>query len=350
MIRLLIVDDSAFVRYALARMAQTDTTIEIVGTARDGIEAIAKIHELKPDVVTMDVEMPRMTGLQALQQIMAEIPTPVIMVSSLTGPGATATVRALELGAVDFFLKSSQANPLGSSAMAEELVSKVKMAAATGKHALTRLSHLTELPARPKHSRTRRPGTPRRLVIIASSTGGPRALHQVVPMLPEDLPAAVLIVQHMPAGFTRTLADRLNEISKITVREGENFAELTEGTALLAPGGHHMVIGSANSIYLNEEPSIFGLRPAADITMFSAAPEFGRNSITAVLTGMGSDGTKGAAALRARGGTVIAQEASTCIVYGMPASIVEAGLADYIIPLQDIAQKITSLCAGEEEG
>ena len=350
MIKLLVVDDSAFVRYSLARMAQTDSSIEIVGTARDGVEALEQIKQLKPDVVTMDVEMPRMNGLQALQQVMADTPTPVIMVSSLTGPGATATIRALELGAVDFFQKISSSNPLGSTNSAQELVAKIKLAASLGKNKLAILSSGHEMPVINRRTTPKRAGAPRHLVIIASSTGGPRALNQVVPLLPEDLPAAVLIVQHMPAGFTKTLAERLNEVSHIPVHEAENLCELVEGTALLAPGGYHMVLGRNNKIFLNQEPSIFGLRPAADITMFSVAPEMGKISITAVLTGMGSDGTKGAAALKARGGRVIAQEESTCVVYGMPASIVEAGLADHIVPLQDVAEKITAMCHGNGEG
>jgi two-component system chemotaxis response regulator CheB len=344
MIKLLIVDDSAFVRYAIARMVKSESGIEIVGTARDGLEALDKIKELKPDVITMDVEMPRMSGLQALERVMAESPTSVIMVSSLTGPGATATIRALELGAVDFFLKASSANPLGTSGSPEELISKIKMAASLDKQAVANLSIMGKLVARTKPVNRPNSGIPRQVVIIASSTGGPRALYQVVPELPEDLPAAVLIVQHMPAGFTKTLADRLDETSHISIKEAEDGSVFSEGTALLAPGGFHMVLGNRNNVCLNQTPSVLGLRPAADVTMLSMAKAYGKKAVVVVLTGMGSDGTNGAAAIKAEGGIIIAQEASTCVVYGMPASVVQAGLANYIVPLPQVAETITRIC------
>ncbi|MFB3820291.1 MAG: chemotaxis response regulator protein-glutamate methylesterase [Candidatus Methylomirabilales bacterium] len=348
MIRLLVVDDSAFVRYAIARMVATDPEIEVAGVARSGVEAIAKTKELHPDVLTLDVEMPEMDGLTALRHIMAEAPTPVVMVSSLTSEGAQATIRALELGAVDFFLKSTSSNPLGSGNSPGELISKIRIAAALGKTGLGRLQLPYRASARHKGAKPASGGSPRRLVVIASSTGGPRTLHQVVPALPAGLPAAVLIVQHMPAGFTKTLAERLDELSEINVREAAPGVPLAEGTAFLAPGGYHMVVDAHGVVDLNRDPAVLGLRPAADVTMLSVAPFFGRMTVAAVLTGMGSDGTKGCAAIKAAGGRVLAQDEATSVVYGMPRSVVEAGLADKVVPLPDVAGEIAALCALEE--
>jgi two-component system chemotaxis response regulator CheB len=330
-------------------MIKSDGGIEIVGIARDGLEALDKIKELKPDVITMDVEMPRMNGLEALERIMVENPTPVIMVSSLTGPGAASTIQALESGAVDFFLKASSANPLGTSGSPEELISKIKMAGSLEKRALAHLMLRKTRTVRPKTAVKQTGGIPRQLVFIASSTGGPRALYQVVPELPADLPAAVLIVQHMPAGFTKTLADRLDELSNISVKEAENGSVFSEGTALLAPGGFHMVLGDHNNVRLNQNPSVLGLRPAADITMASLARAYGRKTVVAVLTGMGSDGTNGSSAIKAEGGIIIAQEGSTCVVNGMPGSVVNAGLANHIVPLNHIAEEITKICRARAE-
>ena len=344
MIRLLVVDDSAFARCAILRLVSACPEIEIVGFSHDGIEALEQVKKLKPDVITLDVEMPRMSGLEALETIMAEVPTPVVMASSMTGRGTKTTIRALEIGAVDFFLKASIANPVGSCGCQNELITKIKLAAKVDKASLKRGPARQESPLRARRLIPRHTSSPRKVVVIASSTGGPGALYQIIPRLPEDLPAALIVIQHMPAGFTRSLAERLNELSLVSVREAEPDVLLKEGQVLMAPGSYHMMVEAGDKISINQNLPVLGLRPAADVTMPSVARWYEGSSIGVVLTGMGSDGTNGAASIKASGGKVVAQDEATCVVYGMPRSVVESGLADKIVPLSQIAEEIVALC------
>ncbi len=339
-IKVLIVDDSAFARFAISRQLQADPDIEVAGFAHDGAEALEKIPILKPDVVTLDVEMPRVDGLTALRHIMSTCPTPVVMLSSLTGEGTKATIKALELGAVDFFLKTSATTPAGTYGEDNGLKAKVKMAASVNVSTLNMV--VSQQPTRVKTQERprRRPGIPSKLAVIGSSTGGPRALYQVIPALPADTPAAILIVQHMPPGFTGPLADRLNQVSEIDVKEAEMGDVLALGQAFIAPGGYHMVIKKNGVIDLNLNPPVCGVRPSIDVTMESVALAFGALSVGVVLTGMGYDGTNGTSSIKEAGGKVIAEDESTCVVYGMPKSVASAGNADRIVPLPQIAAEL----------
>lgn len=346
-VRVLVVDDSAFMRKVLTELLQSDPGITVVGTARDGADGVAKSLRLTPNVITLDIEMPKLDGYGALREIMAQRPTPVVMVSSLTQEGAAATIRALALGAVDFVAKPSGAISLNMHVTRDELVAKVK-AAATATPRYRRV--LGDLPAIKRGSRavTARPaepiGTlPRQLVVIGSSTGGPGALHQVVPRLPGDLNAAVLIVQHMPPGFTRSLAQRLDEISAIPVKEAAEGDRVQTGRVLIAPGGFHMTVDPGGSIRLNQEPTLHGVRPAVDKTFESVIPIWTHSMIGVILTGMGYDGAKGMVAIKKNGGRTIAEDASTCVVYGMPKVVVEMGAADMVLPVHEIADAIARL-------
>lgn len=343
MVTVLIVDDSAFARLSITKQLSADPGIEIIGYAADGIEALEKVEELKPDVVTLDVEMPRMEGLEALARIMSENPTPVVMLSSLTGKGTEITVRALELGAIDFFLKVSRATGAGFYGLDNTLNAKVKLAAAIGGARLRMAARRREAPPRPKKPPGQLLTVPKKAVVIGSSTGGPGALYEVIPSLPADIPAAVLLVQHMPPVFTKSLADRLNELSHIQVKEAEQGDVLRPGLALLAPGNYHMEVKMDRKIAVNQKPPVLGLRPSVDITMLSASLAYGPSTIGVVLTGMGSDGTKGAASIKAVGGKIAAQDEATCVVYGMPRSVAESGYADRVVPLTEMADEIMKM-------
>jgi two-component system chemotaxis response regulator CheB len=337
MIRVLVVDDSAFARQALIRMLKTDPGIEVVGMAADGHEAVEKTRSLEPDVVTLDVQMPRMGGLEALEQIMREHPVPVLLLSSLTQEGGEITLRGLELGAMDFVDKSSVQGSMNLLSLAEELKSKI--------HALAGV--------RPSQLRSAVPPRDERLsrvepcridaVLIAASTGGPTALQAVIPRLPEGLDAAVLVVQHMPPGFTRSLAERLDARSALPVREASDGEVVEPGAVLLAPAGLHMKLrrrGGKVKVVLDEEPRSALHRPSADVLMTAAARVYGAQALGVVLTGMGSDGTEGLRAIRNAGGATLAEREDTCIIYGMPKSAVEAGVVDRAVPLGRMANEI----------
>jgi len=345
-IRIVIVDDSAFVRYSLTRLIETDAEINLVGSARNGEEAVARVKELRPDVVTMDVEMPRLDGLGALERIMEEYPTPVIMLSSLTGQGTEATLRALELGAVDFFLKPSIASPSGDADGALNLLRMIKTAAAV-KIKPNGLHRPSAGPGDRSGNGDKQGkaggGTTSKAVVVGSSTGGPKALYQLIPELPAFLPATVLIVQHMPAGFTKPLAERLDQRSHLAVKEAETGDRLEKGKAYLAPGGYHMVINKEKIIQLVKSPPVCNVRPSVDVTMESVTRVFGGGTTGVVLTGMGTDGTDGTALIKSAGGQVIAEDESTALIYGMPKAVIDAGNADRILPLPRIAGSIVNM-------
>ncbi|MBN1537694.1 MAG: chemotaxis response regulator protein-glutamate methylesterase [Anaerolineales bacterium] len=334
-IRILIVDDSAYMRFTIAKRLGETPGFHVVGSARDGVEALELIPKFNPDVVTLDVEMPRLDGLSTLRKIMSTNPRPTIMVSSLTVEGARETVQALTWGAVDFVAKpSSKAN---IEAIMDDLVNKIRRAANAKVYPIS-VQKQAEKPVEHSAPRpTRRLSKTDKVVIIGASTGGPRALSTVVPQIPGNLPATYLIVQHMPVGFTRSLAERLNNISNIEIREATPGDTLEVGRGLLAPGGFHMVLDENNCIALNQNPTVHGVRPAIDVTMISAAQKFGSSTVGIILTGMGTDGTSGSALIHSSGGYVIAEDESTCVVWGMPRSVQEAGVANAIAPLNDVA-------------
>ena len=347
-VRVLVVDDSAFMRYSISQYLNENPGIVIVGTARDGADALELIPKLDPDVVTLDVEMPRLDGLSTLRQIMARFPRPVVMFSSLTREGAVETIQALTLGAVDFIAKPS--NNVNIRSVMDDAAGKIIHAAsakfrlpASGRAAA--VSVASPLPVFStsgnnveKNIRLRLRNEP--IVLIGTSTGGPRALNELIPALPADLGAAVVVVQHMPAGFTHSLAERLNSVSKLKVKEAEPGDRLMIGQVLVAPGGFHMTFDDNDQVALNQKPPVHGVRPAVDVTLISLVQRYGKLVIGAILTGMGSDGTTGAELLHSMGGRVIAEHESSCVVYGMPRSVVEAGAATEIAPLGEIPAAI----------
>ena len=339
-IRVMLVDDSAFVRYTVTKYLQEDPELEIVGSARDGLDALEQIPKLKPDVVVLDVEMPRMDGLTALKRIMVECPTPVVMLSSLTQQGARTTIRALMRGALDFVPKPDA--KIDVHTVVEDLSAKIKAAAGSKTKAI-RLPAPIDVKT-PLAKRGPQPlGKEDPVVVIGTSTGGPRALQSVLTNLPADLPAAVLVVQHMPPGFTRSLAQRLNQASRLVIQEAANGDRLARGLVLLAPGDYHLKFRRTKQVELDQGPRRRHVRPAVDVTMESAVEFHGANVIGVVLTGMGDDGTDGARRIKDAGGLVIAEHESTSVVYGMPASVVRAGLADRVVPLPKVASTLVEL-------
>ncbi len=368
MIRVLIVDDSAFMRKALSLLLEGVADIQVIDTARDGMEAVEKVKALRPDLVTMDIEMPRMDGLTALRQIMKECPTPVMMVSSLTQEGAQATVEALQAGAVDFIPKQNSYVSLEIAQIKETLVEKIRTVARTRSRLFRRparpaspsggLPHTTATPAgsSPESSApaTVRPPTPpasvslraahARLLVIGVSTGGPFALQKVLPALPADLPVPVAVVQHMPPHFTGPLADRLNALSPLTIVEATNGMAVRPGMVLIAPGGRHLTFRSGPQGLIAatpEEPTSMLHRPSVDVMFRSANEQLNGRVLAVVMTGMGKDGLLGCRDIKQRGGLVIAQDEDTSVVYGMPRAVVEAGLADAVLPLEQIAPVVT---------
>ncbi len=341
-IRVLVVDDSAFMRKAISMMLGDDPEIDVVGTARDGIDAIEKVKLLHPDLMTLDVEMPRMDGITALKKIMRENPLPVLMVSSLTVEGARATIDALSAGAVDFIPKQLSYVSLDITKIKGELISKVK--------AITRSrfgqfsTHLTNrISTFPRPSQLKTSGT--QIVTIGISTGGPFSLQKVIPSLPVDFPVPVAIVQHMPPQFTKSLAERLDSISRLEVCEAEDGMNLSSGKVYIAPGGLHMKFtrtGGLPKIVISKDPGDTLHRPSVDVMFSSANEVFGGRVLAAVMTGMGHDGLEGARLIKESGGRIIAQDEETSVVYGMPKSIVDAELADAVLPLDEIASALTS--------
>ncbi|MBZ0156359.1 MAG: chemotaxis response regulator protein-glutamate methylesterase [Alphaproteobacteria bacterium] len=350
MVKVLIVDDSAFMRNALSTMLSSDPEIRIVGTARDGLEAIDKIASLRPDIVTMDVEMPRMDGITALKHIMERNPVPVIMVSSLTTEGAKVTLEALDLGAVDFLPKNLSELSVNIVKIREILIDKIKHIGRKGlvrKHFRPSERHLS-LPKAvepPRHLPVRTTGERRvGIVAIGTSTGGPKALQEIIPRLPKDFPVPVVIAQHMPPNFTGPFAERLNQLSQITVKEAVEGEPLKPGLALVAPGGGHMRVTRGRgietvvSISINKEDFIY--RPSVDALMTSVAELFPGRALGVILTGMGNDGVKGLTILKRTGGRIFAQDEETCVVYGMPKAVVDAGIADKVLSLEEMAGEI----------
>ena len=347
--RVLIVDDSALMRRMVADMIESTSGFEVVGTARNGREAIEKVRALRPDVVTMDVEMPVMNGIDALREIMARFPTPIVMLSSRTERGAEETIRSLELGAVDFVCKPSGAISMDIAEVKEILIGKLRLAAHARVTALSRqgasfpVGQVGNLPIPAPAGAEAHRLQADRLVVIGSSTGGPRALETIIPQLPPDLSAAVVVAQHMPPGFTAAMADRLNTLSALRVREAADGDMLTQGEVLIAPGGRHLLVNSRKRVMISDAPAVWGVRPAVDLLMTSAAETYGTACVGVILTGMGQDGARGAALIRRAGGRTLAQDEDTCVVYGMPKAAVEQGGVDLVVPLPQIAATIAQI-------
>jgi two-component system chemotaxis response regulator CheB len=338
-IKVMVVDDSAFMRFSITKHLNMTPNIQVIATASDGREALELLEKIHPDVITLDVEMPRLDGLSTLKEIMAHHPCPVIMLSSLTKEGATETIRALTLGAVDFIAKPE--NKINISDVMNEVIAKI-LKVVNAKVFSIPISTQQPRAIVTNDSKIVRPLTSTdKVLVIGSSTGGPRALNTLVPEL-EKIPAAVLIIQHMPVGFTHSLAERLDASSKIKVKEAEPGDQLEVGKALLAPGGFHMVLDSDRRISLNQNPTIHGVRPAIDVTMFSVVQHYGKSVVGVILTGMGMDGTSGSTLIHESGGYIFAEHESTCVVWGMPRSVTEAGVVDKVVPLNEMASSVMS--------
>lgn len=346
MIKVVVVDDSAFMRKALSTMLEKDPEIRVVATARDGQEGLDLIRRHQPDVVTLDIEMPRMDGLTALRHIMMEMPRPVLMVSSLTTEGAESTLKAMELGAVDFIPKQLSKVSLDIVKIEDNLRARVKEVARRRLRAPTPPRPAPRKAAAPAAAMAvRKPtGRPvRDIVAIGVSTGGPPAVQKVLSQLPADFPASIVIAQHMPAAFTGPFAKRLDGVCKISVKEAESGDRLKPGCAYVAPGGRHLVIDQQVSrvdLKITDQPAEALYKPSANVLIESAARGLGRRVLGVILTGMGSDGLEGVRALKQKGGRALAQSDSTCVVYGMPKAIVDAGLADQIVDIDDMAGAI----------
>lgn len=343
--RVLIVDDSGFFRRRLAEIFAADPDIEVVGTAANGQEAIEQAALLRPAVITMDIEMPVMDGITAVKRIMAVRPVPILMFSSLTTEGAQATFEALEAGAADYLPKRLEDIAVDRNVAIRELTARVKLLAGRGARAPVRPA--LEVVKAAGRAPTARPGGAGRyrLVAIGASTGGPVALQQVLMSLPKEFPLPILLIQHMPATFTGPFAQRLDQMCAITVKEAADRDPLTPGVALLAPGGRQMVletIAGQTLVRIRDSEPGQHYRPSVDVTFASVARQFAGKALALVLTGMGADGREGARALKQGGATVWAQDEKTCVVYGMPAAIAEAGLADQILPLPAIGPGIAS--------
>lgn len=335
-IRVLVVDDSLFMRAAIAKTL-ANGPFEIVGQAKDGNEALAQITKLSPDVVTMDFNMPGMNGADTVRALMQKKPTPVVMFSAHTKQGARETFDALSAGAVDFVTKPAGEVSVDLSKIAEELSRKLQAAATSRPRASSPAIQIPKRDSAPAIPRTTLPGALPRVCVIAISTGGPAALSEVIPSLPADLRLAVVVVQHMPAGFTAALAERLHAASRVAVREAQHGDRLLAGAVLIAPGDRHLEFDDAGMCILTDGALVNGCRPAADVTMLSAVKVFGRRTLGVVMTGMGKDGAAGALAIKKAQGKTAAQDAETSVIYGMPKAAVEAGAIDEICALGDIA-------------
>jgi two-component system, chemotaxis family, protein-glutamate methylesterase/glutaminase len=345
-IRVLIVDDSAFMRTALSRMIASDPGLDVVGTACSGSEALAKIPNLDPHVVTLDVEMPGMDGLRTLRSIMAEFPRPVIMVSAATEKDAEITFSALSSGAFDYVPKQLSSASLDILHIREELLAKIRAAA----HAVRSpvMSGLARKP--PQSTPLEMPCTDSNtpmIIALGTSTGGPKALQEILPVFPADFPVPILIVQHMPPGFTAPFAQRLNKTCAITVCEAQDRQQIRPGIAYIAPAGKHMTVErrskSQAAILLDSKPAKCLHIPSVDVMMESIARGFGHHAIGVILTGMGCDGAEGMEAIFRHGGITIGQDQATCAVYGMPRSCAELGILTRVLPLADIPAQILEL-------
>ncbi len=351
-ISVIVIDDSAFMRKALSSMLESDPDIKVVAVARDGQEGLDKIDRLRPDVVTLDVEMPGMDGLSALRVIMREHPVPVLMVSSLTTEGAQATMEALDLGAVDFISKEMSFVSVGILQIRDELVAKVREIA-TSRYVRLRFETMRQRKkpavaalARPSIAPVGVPASGLSAVAVGISTGGPLALLEMIPRLPADFPLPVVVVQHMPPHFTQTMSQRLNSVSAVTVKEAATGDRLASGCVYVAPGGRHLTFARDReemTVVVTDEPRTTLYKPSADVMMLSLAAVAPRPVVGLIMTGMGKDGLNGLRSIKNRGGLVIAQDESSCVVYGMPRAAVDDGIADAILSLDEIPSALVGI-------
>jgi two-component system chemotaxis response regulator CheB len=345
MIRVLVVDDSALMRKLIPQMLERDSAIHVVGTAMDGAFAIKKIAELKPDAITLDLEMPRMDGIETLRQIMRQQQVPVVVVSSHTRDGASTTFKALHMGAFDFVAKPENVLAEGMNEIAAELIVKIKAAVASPFRRRPLLT--TGILPLPKVSRPAVLAPASKVVAIGISTGGPNSLEYMLSQLPADFPSAILVVQHMPAGFTATFAARLNECCALEVKEAQSGDLVGAGRVLICPGDRHMRVRRmplGDVVVLSDDAKVNGHRPSADVLFRSVALEFGTDAVGLIMTGMGEDGAEGLGALKARGALTIAQDEASSVVFGMPRAAIERGYATRIVGLESLANTLIAHC------
>jgi len=358
-IRVLVVDDSTFMRKVLESIYNGDEQMQVVGSAKDGREAVSMAESLKPDVISMDINMPHVDGLQATAEIMTTNPKPIVIVSSESREGAASTLRALELGAIEFVAKPSSGIDLDMQSVKEELLRKVRMAAKVRVvRTATRLASSiqsagsnTKAASAPKASPRPAVGSSSDqrfpVVVLVASTGGPATVMRIAPGFTRDFPAAIILVQHMPATFTSQYAAQLAEFTEIRVKEAESNESLAPGTLYICPGGQHLRVTPTGRIQLDGAAGrINGYLPNMDVTMESVAAYAGPLSIAGVLTGMGNDGTSGARAIKNAGGLVLAQDEATCVIFGMPAEAIKAGVVDQVLSIDDIYQAIEKRVVG----
>ncbi len=356
MIKVLVVDDSAFMRKAIATMLEKDPQIQVIASAKNGKEGLEMVREFNPDVVTLDIEMPVMDGITTLRHIMMEMPRPVLMVSSLTTEGAQATLKAMELGAVDFIPKQLSRVSLDIIKIEADLIAKVKAVAGRKMRPMTMSRPKPVSLPTPIHSPVEaatvaaplsapREGVKRDVVVIGVSTGGPPVVQKILSSLPKDFPASIVIAQHMPAAFTGPFAARLDSLSPLTVKEAQEGDRLKPGHAFVAPGGMHLTLDQKIThvdLVISKEPASALYKPSADVLVSSVAKAVGRRGLAVILTGMGADGMLGVKDLKDKGGLALAQSDVTCVVYGMPKAIVDEGLADKVVDVDDMAASIVA--------
>jgi two-component system, chemotaxis family, protein-glutamate methylesterase/glutaminase len=347
-VRVLVVDDSALMRKLIPTILERDPSIEVVGTAMDGAFALKKIEEFHPDVITLDLEMPRMDGMETLRLIMRRTPLPVIVFSTHSKEGAYSTFKALALGAIDFVAKPKDAAAGHLDAIAVQLIEKIKVAKrASGRKVRPSVPVETQPVAR-KAVRAALP--PNRIVAIGISTGGPNALQYVLSQIPADFPASTLIVQHMPEGFTEMFAKRLDECCALDVHEARSGDLLVAGRVLICPGNRHMMVRRmprGDMAVLSDGSPVNGHRPSADVLFHSVAQEFGLTAVGVIMTGMGDDGAEGLGAIKAAGGMTVAQSEDTCVVSGMPRAAITKGYVNKIVSLDALSSFLVSHCGGE---
>lgn len=343
MIKVMIVDDSALIRRILTDILNKDDEISVIATARNGKEALEILETLKPDLITLDIEMPIMDGITALKHIVSKYKIPVIMISSLSLEGAELTLKAMDEGAIDFLPKPNNIFKLSEDEVSEQILNKIK----AGANSKIFYGQFTS-PTIKHHRPTIEEETSKKfssIIAIGSSTGGPRALQNLLSGLPRDINASIVIAQHMPPKFTKSLADRLNSISEIGVKEAEEGDILKRGWAYIAPGDYHMRIeakGKQLAVKLNKNPKVMGLRPTVDNLMESISEIGSYSKLGVILTGMGSDGAKGIEAIKKSKAYTIAQDEKTSVVYGMPKAAILTGFIDEILSIDEIAEKITN--------
>jgi two-component system chemotaxis response regulator CheB len=351
-IKVLVVDDSALMRKLIPAILARDPSIDVVGTAMDGAFALKKIEELRPDVVTLDLEMPRMDGMETLRMIMRRTPMPVVLFSTHSKEGAYATLKALALGAIDFVAKPQEAAAGHLDSIADQLIEKIKVAKRAAGRKLPAAVVSDDPPQRKKKS-ARSALPPNRVIVIGISTGGPNALQYVLSQIPADFPASFVVVQHMPEGFTEMFARRLDECCAMEVHEARSGDLLVAGRVLICPGNRHIMVRRmprGDMAVLSDGPPVNGHRPSADVLFHSAAQHFGLTAVGLLMTGMGEDGAEGLGALKAAGGMTIAQSEDTCVVSGMPRAAISKGYANKVIPLDGLPHFLIQSYGGDRSG